>query len=531
MSRASQEPSYLTYALPGIAHPDLQPQRTAYDRHADQMAYGASSAYEPRAAFDGTSSGYSEYHASKIPRLSSYNPQQGSPGAHVYVYLDSSSELFGSSPLTTTLMFGALRVPANLSRLEPRGHHTCYKYVAIGKAPEFADTRSNCDRVSLRVQLQDHSGIDLGLVDVGPWLYIDGKHLELQAAPENNRKRKASEELHGPAKRVTSPYAQAGASQDFNTYSHASNPGFAYPQDLHSIDLTSMQRKLTPYGRAQNQQNLQNDTVSLGYSQSMMRPPITQTSSWSPSYTATCRPSRSPGVTAPPSYVTSNASLDPANPPLVRASTIQAQPGSASSSEGSSSEGSFNPYALYPNRASIKVCGKLNTMQENWSAEEQTAKRRLVLFRGEQNGSTINTYFRALKPDERPSPQATRERRISCIYWDDPITKDHYWVTSVDTIALLETLVGARFTVEEKNRIRRNLETHQPLTISKAKPETENFFKVIMGFPNPKPRNIEKDVKVFPWSALENALKKVISKYVSAPFLPLPFTTELHTYK
>jgi hypothetical protein len=36
-----------------------------------------------------------------------------------------------------------------------------------------------------------------------------------------------------------------------------------------------------------------------------------------------------------------------------------------------------------------------------------------------------------------------------------------------------------------------------------------------MGFPNPKPRNIEKDVKVFPWKILGHALKKIIGKYVS----------------
>merc|ERR1712169_168248 len=50
-------------------------------------------------------------------------------------------------------------------------------------------------------------------------------------------------------------------------------------------------------------------------------------------------------------------------------------------------------------------------------------------------------------------------------------------------------------------------------TVSKAKPDSEEFFKVIMGFPHPKPRNIEKDVKVFPWKILSVALKKIISKY------------------
>ena len=71
------------------------------------------------------------------------------------------------------------------------------------------------------------------------------------------------------------------------------------------------------------------------------------------------------------------------------------------------------------------------------------------------------------------------------------------------------------FSVEEKNRIRRNLESLGPTTVSKAKGGFEGFFQRIMDFPPPKPRNIEKDVKVFPWSLLREAIDKVISKYVS----------------
>jgi len=80
-------------------------------------------------------------------------------------------------------------------------------------------------------------------------------------------------------------------------------------------------------------------------------------------------------------------------------------------------------------------------------------------------------------------------------------------------------LVGTGFTVEEKNRIRRNLEGFRPITVSKNKPGSEDFFKLIMGFPNPKPRNIEKDVKVFPWDVLGVALKKIIGKYVSSELM------------
>lgn len=86
-------------------------------------------------------------------------------------------------------------------------------------------------------------------------------------------------------------------------------------------------------------------------------------------------------------------------------------------------------------------------------------------------------------------------------------------VTSVDAIYLLEALVGGRFSVEEKNRIRRNLERCKPDTMSKTKEETREFFSLIMGFPKPKPRNIEKDVKIFRWSDLPGALAKSISKY------------------
>jgi hypothetical protein len=138
--------------------------------------------------------------------------------------------------------------------------------------------------------------------------------------------------------------------------------------------------------------------------------------------------------------------------------------------------------------------------------EEFDAKRRLVQFTRHQKQSTIYADFTAIAPEDRSPNSIT----ISCIWWEE---KKECFVTSVDTIYLLESLVAVRFTVEEKNRIRRNLEGFRPLTVSKSKAESEEFFKTIMGFPNPKPRNIEKDVKVFPWKILSQALKKIISKY------------------
>jgi hypothetical protein len=196
------------------------------------------------------------------------------------------------------------------------------------------------------------------------------------------------------------------------------------------------------------------------------------------------------------------------NPPLVRTTTLRA-PSVPTVTYGSTP--SFNPYDIYPNtKATLLLAGELSTMCEGWTREEKLAKRRLVEFSRSQAGSNITASFKPVSLEERQPNNPC----VSCIYWE---RKRQYYVTSVDTIALLEAVIAVRFTVEEKNRIRRNLEGFKPDTVSKAKDEYEDIFKLIMGFPNPKPRNIEKDIKIFPWSILEQALKKIVSKYVRIP--------------
>lgn len=174
---------------------------------------------------------------------------------------------------------------------------------------------------------------------------------------------------------------------------------------------------------------------------------------------------------------------------------------------------------MYPNKAKLEIQGDLDSMlDEHWTKEEWDTKRRIVKFERLQSGSTITASFQAVSMEDKPVGIL-----ISCIYWAE---KEACYVTSVDTIQLLEQLVAVRFTVEEKNRIRRNLEGFRPLTVSKGKPESEEFFKVIMAFPNPKPRNIEKDVKVFAWKDLSSALKKIIGKYVSASMMMMNCPTD-----
>lgn len=258
-------------------------------------------------------------------------------------------------------------------------------------------------------------------------------------------------------------------------------------------------------------------------SQVSLAAPSPHTPAWSPSFT-TVKSEQSPQAPMTPDpRPASVASPVPSSiPKLVRTSTMQQSPPGISTNLVGNHQ-NFNPYAMYPLKASLKLKGDLDSMINDWTEDECEARRRLVEFKRSQSGSTINADFNPVTPQDRAPSSIT----ISCIWWKE---KKEYYVTSVDTIYLLEALVGVRFTVEEKNRIRRNLEGFRPMTISKAKQDSEEFFKVIMGFPHPKPRNIEKDVKVFPWKILSHALKKIISKYSAsysstASALPTPINS------
>ncbi|GAA5896558.1 hypothetical protein JCM8208_004233 [Rhodotorula glutinis] len=199
-----------------------------------------------------------------------------------------------------------------------------------------------------------------------------------------------------------------------------------------------------------------------------------------------------PGVVDDPQLVMGGAAAYPRQPELIRTSQIHAP----KNGHG----------ATLSHKVILKLQGDLNTMAMGWSNEEWTNRRRLIQFWPQQDGNVINVGFRPIAQSEYVQNAIV----ISCIFRDE---WNECFVTSVDAIYLLEALVGSRFTVEEKNRIRRNLEGFKPQTVSKSKPDAEPFFKLIMGFPNPKPRNIEKDVKVFPWKVLGPALKKIMSKY------------------
>ncbi|KAI8380036.1 hypothetical protein BD560DRAFT_487665 [Blakeslea trispora] len=219
----------------------------------------------------------------------------------------------------------------------------------------------------------------------------------------------------------------------------------------------------------------------------------------------TILPSSTPSLQIKPTQpqsLSSNTQMQPSNEPY-------------SSSISPTSATGPNPFVSLLNKANLRIEGNLEDMLKNWTAEEWETQRRLVQFWRRQEGNEVTCRFATftLPLEKSKQPDMSKIIVVSCIYWRE---KNDYFITSVDCIYLLENLIGVRFTVEEKNRIRRNLEGYKPLTVSKMKPESADFFKLIMGFPNPKPRNIEKDVKVFPWMTLGVALKKIISKYTAS---------------
>ncbi|GBE81383.1 hypothetical protein SCP_0311120 [Sparassis crispa] len=171
----------------------------------------------------------------------------------------------------------------------------------------------------------------------------------------------------------------------------------------------------------------------------------------------------------------------------------------------------FSDDASSSERAHLEILTPFDSMCKDWDEEELRSSRRLVRFTRVQEGFTIKVSCERVRIKEYTEGDVV----ISCIYRAET---DHCFVTSVDIIYLLEHLVGEEFDIEEKNRIRRNLEGFRPQTISKNRVESNDFFTQIMGFPPPKPRNIEKDLKVFEWKILSQALVKIIAKYsLSAP--------------
>ncbi|KAI1109089.1 hypothetical protein F5Y14DRAFT_43889 [Nemania sp. NC0429] len=452
-----------------------------------------------------------QYISPGVATVTSYQPTRGAFGTNIVVKISAPYDLIAVSS-HFFLAFGAHKSLADAVRDD--NDASGFGYVVSGEAPQLEDTRIPNSNVPISLLIESADGQTLASVDVGTFTYDTqaaravGPHEDITRrfsarSPEEEEQQHQQHQQHPatPSKDIK-PEADRlneAAVAATNTYPYAPAPHQAVASNYDASGYPSANNNsmLSTYHRP-------------SYGADYPRPPpLLKTPSWTSPYGTSLASPRSPPAIHTISRSTVTALPLPTSgvPELVRTSKLQ--------SLNSGGGGSMHPYAVYSSKAVLKINGDLESMASGWTPEECENGRRLVLFTKKQHGSTLSTSFKAVSVADRPPNSIC----ISCIFWAE---KRECFVTSVDTISLLEQLVAApgRFSVEEKNRIRRNLEGFRPMTVSKAKPESEEFFKIIMGFPNPKPRNIEKDVKVFPWKKLAPALKKIISKYSAAPAAP-----------
>lgn len=166
----------------------------------------------------------------------------------------------------------------------------------------------------------------------------------------------------------------------------------------------------------------------------------------------------------------------------------------------------------------LNVSPSVNQVMCGWNEEEVKVGRRLVhLNVARESYAKFQIEAEPISPESYTSGDGRLV--VSCISWEE---KGRKVVTSVDLILVLEFIVGELFSIEEKSRIRRNLQFLKPWTITRSGSESKRIFNSIMAMDNPRPRNIEKDLKVFDWSELFVAVEKVLSKYSANPSAPPP---------
>lgn len=476
-----------------------------------------------RATYENSSESYLNVGAAQLPDVTGYSPHKGVVGTKLYVYITASYELLTTNLPSFYLEFGHQKCQASLQKTSQQ---SASSYTITCDVPPFLSTNSARSTVTISLAMDSEDNDSTGKVIVGDFLYIDTGDESLYDNPREqsiSRKRNRSfvspELMKTPLKRTHSQHLRP--KQEYSAYSYSQSDSLAacptFTQQPNAQYNTSM---VSPYGRpaagypaqvARRQAYEYPGSVSSAIKTSQS-PHLGISNFGFPNINPSM--SQSPGIMTNGSMNRSTSSSYPPpgpqeNPELVRATLIPA------SSPSSAQHGpTYGNHVNFPAKVKLEIVGEnVESMGDTrtWSREEFDLQRRLVHFSRTQSGSNVRAVCTAVSQEMKPG-QGKEYATISAIHWKE---KDLCYVTSVDVILLLEKLVGYKFTVEEKNRIRRNLEGYHPVTVSKGKTESEEFFKTIMGFPEPKPRNIEKDVKAFKWSDLVQALNKIMGKFVS----------------
>lgn len=518
--------AYEPYQPPNYSTP---PQADKF-AHLNQQAFAANNAVSP---------GVSTYMPVGGPVALSCQPTSGVVGTKVFVRFSMQYDIFSLSSTMPFffLQFGSERCPTtDVTREVREAQEPGYVYTCTADAPQQQIlVTGNEPNVPLSLVIEGAAGDEISRTGALSFQYLQGQGVgsgdDITRTASTSKQQQDSVTMPGgpsaySSSSSSSTVAASNAQQQQSVADHGSvSPRTGEPQlavsagaaaaGTNNYDEPSQHGPYASTGYTQGANA--GDMITTYRSSSFTEPPFHHRRSahaWSGFAPTTLGSSlRSPllhhhGRSGMAPLPIPSSTGTGGTPQLVRTSTI-AHPGGGA--------GPYNSVSLYTTKAVLKINGRLDGMAESWTQEEWSNRRRIVMFRRSQQGSTLTASCKPVSVNERPPNSIC----VSCIYWAE---KGKCYVTSVDTIYLLEQLVAApnRFSVEEKNRIRRNLEGFHPVTVSKSKDESEEFFKLIMAFPNPKPRNIEKDVKVFPWEILESALKKIIGKYSANPTNTLP---------
>ncbi|KAJ9137695.1 hypothetical protein NKR23_g8978 [Pleurostoma richardsiae] len=169
------------------------------------------------------------------------------------------------------------------------------------------------------------------------------------------------------------------------------------------------------------------------------------------------------------------------------------------------------PLPVSQKKVRLCVVDDLDSMAYGWTPQELNQKRRIVMFEGTQTADVLTVSFRAATvADQLPSGIF-----VSCIWWAD---KRACFLTSADTVRLLEGLLQISYTKGEKDRMRSLFQSFRPHTVSKNERKTHDFFRVLRSFGEPKPYHSARPTKLLRWKDLTRVLRELVDLHeVSGP--------------
>ncbi|KAL9583755.1 MAG: hypothetical protein Q9212_002518 [Teloschistes hypoglaucus] len=521
---STNDAEYATSAYHGFTNTstniDAHALSDAQIQAAQQNLFPATTPFPSYPIYGVPQSSFSEVASPQNPVVTDWNPSQGTQGTPLSIYIESDRELAPSS----FLVFASRQCPAILKKLDSKS--LGYSYFVTSHVPAFSVTGSCNSQVPMFLQVKDYSGQYGNTMFVGYFQYADRQcsiELSPYGIPRKRRLSTASADSSAQiAKRAVSQQlfsrnSQASPLSSIQRQQMLPQSSVPSPQSAHQYQVMARLQNLQPSIHGSSPSGYSNDdamqetwrkrsSTVCGVPDRPTLAPTPQWPGWNSSFAAINGPggmasvlSKFPSSMVAPPPVTSVAS----GPAFFRTSILPTLQKERQDCGG--------PYPVHAQKASVIIDGDLNSMVENWTPAESAAGRRLVRFSRWQQGSTIHTTFEPVAREDYVPNSAC----ISCIRYGRE--KGEFWTTSVDTINLIEKIVDDEFSTPEKNRVRRNIEGFGPETVSK--PKDENFFKLIMRFEDPKPRNIAKDIKAFNWRNLDQAITKVVGKYVSHSLL------------